>query len=95
MTPQGTVAVLVLLLTNGATAVAALLSIRQWRHNLQREHDNRRVMLERWLDDVNRYHHRLRAYLRELADQGVIDMERVDLSQFPPPPLPRYNGDPK
>jgi hypothetical protein len=54
---------------------------------------NRRIMLERWADDVQRYHRDIRRYLIELGDAGVIDMGRVDLSRFPPPPLPTINGD--
>lgn len=55
---------------------------------------NRRITLERWADDVNRYHRSLRNYLLELVDQGIIDASRVDLSKFPkPPPLPIINGE--
>lgn len=56
---------------------------------------NRRIMLERWADEITRYHRRLRTYLLDLADKGVMDASRVDLSQFPPPPLPTINGERK
>lgn len=62
--------------------------------DLNKQIANRRIMLERWADEIVRYHRDLRDYLTELADQGVIDTTRVDLSKFPrPPKLPVMNGD--
>jgi hypothetical protein len=54
---------------------------------------NRRIMLERYADDVARYHRDLRQYLLDLVDRGIIDASRVDLTAFPRPPvLPVMNG---
>jgi hypothetical protein len=61
--------------------------------DLNKEIANRRIVLERHFDDVNRYHRTLRGYLLKLMDDGVIDASRVDLSTFPrPPELPTING---
>jgi hypothetical protein len=92
MTPHGTAAVIILIITNGATAIGALISVLQWRRGITKEKHNQLIMLERWADDIQRYHHRLRAYLIGLEKQGIIDISRVDLSQFPPPPRPTING---
>ena len=60
---------------------------------LNKDVANRRIMLERYADDVARYHRDLRTYLLDLVDSGVIDANRVDIGAFPrPPELPRING---
>lgn len=92
MTPHGAAAVIILIITNGATVIAALVSVLQWRRGITKQKRNRLIMLERWADDVQRYHYQLRAYLIDLADQGIIDASRTDLSKFPPPPMPTING---
>jgi hypothetical protein len=67
------------------------------RHTLEAELNkhvaNRRITLERYADDVSRYHRDLRRYLMNLVDTGVIDSSRIDLTTFPQPPeLPTING---
>jgi hypothetical protein len=62
--------------------------------DLNKEIANRRIVLERHFDDVNRYHRALRGYLLKLVDDGIIDANRIDMSSFPrPPQLPQINGD--
>ena len=85
-------AVIVLIATNIGTVVAGWVAVMDARRGIAKENANRRIALEEYADEVGRYHHRIRRYLRQLVEDGVIDIARVDLSQFPPPPAPRYNG---
>jgi hypothetical protein len=67
---------------------------RRIEADLNKHVANRRIMLEQYADDVARYHRILREFLLKLADEGIIDINRVDLSTFPrPPKLPIINGD--
>jgi len=86
------VAVLVLLVTNLGTVLAAWVSMATLKRGVAKENANRRLALEEYVNDVDRYHRDIRAYLLELADDKVIDIARVELSRFRPPPMPRYNG---
>lgn len=95
-----------LIVTNVGTLAAALATLfRAHRQraldaatietveaDLARRYNNRRIQLERYADDVSRYHRGLRDYLLELVDQKVIDVSRVDMSRFPPPPIPIWLG---
>ena len=92
MTTGGMVAFVTLLVTYLGTLIGSWVAISNLRHSVAKEHANRRIALEEYADEVGRYHRKLRGYLLELADAGVIDMRKVDLTQFPPPPAPKYNG---
>lgn len=68
-------------------------SIESMEADLARRYNNRRIQLERYADDVARYHRALRDYLLQLVDQKIIDMSRVDMTKFPsPPPAPIWLG---
>lgn len=105
MTPHGTAAVIILVITNGATAIGALIAVLQWRRGVSKEKHNRLIMMERWADAIMRYVRILRDHLIARARKGmvcphckmhiadVIDVSQLDMSLFPPPPLPTINGD--
>lgn len=96
----------ILLATNAGSIAAAAVTLWRAHHqrqldavnveqveaDLSRRYNNRRIQLERYADDVARYHRALRDYLLALADDKVIDMSRVDLTRFPPPPLPAWEN---
>jgi hypothetical protein len=96
-----------LILTNTGTLIAALVGWRRARAqsdldgaahrqielDITRRHNNRRVQLEAWADEIHLYHRALRDWLLDLVARDVIDMKRVNLSEFPQPPkLPPWNG---
>lgn len=107
MTPHGVAAFVVLIITNGATAVTAVIALADRRHVLTKEHANRLNMLERWRDEIGRWWRRLGKHLRTVAEKGmdcphcgglipdVIDVSKLDMSLFPPPPEPIINGNGK
>jgi predicted transcriptional regulator len=95
MTPAGSIALATLLLTNMGTVLAAWLSVTTLKRGIAKENANRRITLEEYVNEVDRYHRNLRTYLLDLADAGVIDIRKVDLTKFPPPPVPKYNGNGK
>lgn len=92
MSTGGIVAFITLLVTYLGTLIGSWVAISNLRHSVAKEHANRRIALEEYADEVGRYHRRLRVYLLELGDTGVIDIRKVDLNKFQPPPVPTYNG---
>jgi hypothetical protein len=95
VTTGGVIAVLTLLVTNLGTVLAAWLSMSTLKRGVAKENVNRRIALEEYANEVERYLRLLRAYLYDLADAGVIDISKVDLTKFIPPPVPKYNGNGK
>jgi hypothetical protein len=84
-----------MLLTCVGTVVGTWLSVSTIKRGIAKENANRRVQLEEYAVAVDHYHRSLRAYLFDLADRGVIDIRKVDLAKFAPPPVPKYNGNGK
>ena len=76
------------------TFAASWVSVANTRRGIAKENANRRVALEQYAEEIFRYHRHLRLYLLDLEKQGIIDIKRVDMAQFPlPPKPPMYNGD--